>query len=138
MVREETGHVRDEKKTAYNWLQIGVKQDRILCTGTYTVRTQKQTPTLVLFSGEARCPLRILGHSSVTYHCMIFWLVCGVLQLQLEVTVSFLSKTTNSYPRTHSDTILSTPVLLNLITVQQDTTYSVYYISVGSSTCFGC
>jgi len=28
--------------------------------------------------------------------------------------------------------------LLNLITVQKDTTYSVYYISVGSSTCFGC
>jgi len=27
---------------------------------------------------------------------------------------------------------------LNLITVQQDETYSVYYISVGSSTCFGC
>ena len=27
---------------------------------------------------------------------------------------------------------------LNLITVQQDATYSVYYISVGSSTCFGC
>jgi len=27
---------------------------------------------------------------------------------------------------------------LNLITVQQDVTYSVYYISVGSSTCFGC
>ena len=26
----------------------------------------------------------------------------------------------------------------NLITVQQDVTYSVYYISVGSSTCFGC
>ena len=26
----------------------------------------------------------------------------------------------------------------NLITVQQDATYSVYYISVGSSTCFGC
>jgi hypothetical protein len=25
-----------------------------------------------------------------------------------------------------------------LITVQQDSTYSVYYISVGSSTCFGC
>jgi len=25
----------------------------------------------------------------------------------------------------------------NLITVQQDATYSVYYISVGSSTCFG-
>ena len=28
--------------------------------------------------------------------------------------------------------------LLDLITVQQDETYSVYYISVGSSTCFGC
>ena len=27
---------------------------------------------------------------------------------------------------------------LNLITVQQDATYSVYYISVGSSICFGC
>jgi len=27
---------------------------------------------------------------------------------------------------------------LNLITVHQDATYSVYYISVGSSTCFGC
>ena len=27
---------------------------------------------------------------------------------------------------------------LNLITVQQDATYSVYYISVGSSACFGC
>ena len=26
---------------------------------------------------------------------------------------------------------------LNLITVQQDATYSVYYSSVGSSTCFG-
>ena len=26
----------------------------------------------------------------------------------------------------------------NLITVQQVATYSVYYISVGSSTCFGC
>ena len=26
----------------------------------------------------------------------------------------------------------------NLITVQQDATYSVYYNSVGSSTCFGC
>ena len=25
----------------------------------------------------------------------------------------------------------------NLITVEQDATYSVYYISVGSSTCFG-
>jgi len=25
---------------------------------------------------------------------------------------------------------------LNLMTVQQDVTYSVYYISVGSSTCF--
>jgi len=27
---------------------------------------------------------------------------------------------------------------LSLIIVQQDVTYSVYYISVGSSTCFGC
>ena len=26
----------------------------------------------------------------------------------------------------------------NLMTVQQDATYSVYYISVGSSTCFRC
>jgi len=26
----------------------------------------------------------------------------------------------------------------NLITVQQDATYSDFYISVGSSTCFGC
>ena len=26
----------------------------------------------------------------------------------------------------------------NLITVQRDATYSVYYSSVGSSTCFGC
>ena len=25
----------------------------------------------------------------------------------------------------------------NLITVQQDATYSVYYVSVGSCTCFG-
>ena len=28
--------------------------------------------------------------------------------------------------------------VLKLITVQQDANYSVYYISVGSSTCFGC
>jgi hypothetical protein len=27
---------------------------------------------------------------------------------------------------------------LNLIIVQKDSTYTVYYISVGSSTCFGC
>ena len=33
------------------------------------------------------------------------------------------------------ETILAKP---NLIIVQQDATYSVYYISVGSSTCFGC
>jgi len=33
---------------------------------------------------------------------------------------------------------LITATLLNLITVQQDATYSVYYISVGSSTRFGC
>ena len=26
----------------------------------------------------------------------------------------------------------------NLITVKQDAAYSVYYISAGSSTCFGC
>jgi len=26
----------------------------------------------------------------------------------------------------------------NVIIVQQDATYSVYHISVGSSTCFGC
>ena len=29
-------------------------------------------------------------------------------------------------------------IFKKLITVQQDATYSVYYISVGSSTCFGC
>jgi hypothetical protein len=29
-------------------------------------------------------------------------------------------------------------IISNLITVQQDATYSVNYISVGSSTCFGC
>jgi len=29
-------------------------------------------------------------------------------------------------------------VNMYLITVQQDATYSVYYISVGSSKCFGC
>ena len=29
-------------------------------------------------------------------------------------------------------------IQFNLITVQQDATYSLYYISVGSSTCFGC
>ena len=29
-------------------------------------------------------------------------------------------------------------VLFYLIIIQQDVTYSVYYISVGSSTCFGC
>jgi len=27
---------------------------------------------------------------------------------------------------------------MSLIIVQQDATYSVHYISVGSSTCFGC
>ena len=32
----------------------------------------------------------------------------------------------------------SVPRESNLITVQQDATYSVYYISVGNSTCFGC
>jgi len=29
-------------------------------------------------------------------------------------------------------------LVFNLIIVQQDETYSVYYISVGSSTCFWC
>ena len=36
------------------------------------------------------------------------------------------------YCRKNSDFVI------NSITVQQDATYSVYYISVGSSTCFGC
>ena len=35
-------------------------------------------------------------------------------------------------------TDIITMVEYNLIIVQQDATYSVYYISVGSSTCFGC
>ena len=34
--------------------------------------------------------------------------------------------------------VLEHGILPILITVQQDATYSVYYISVGSSTCFGC
>ena len=34
--------------------------------------------------------------------------------------------------------VLRTLAISNLITVQQDATYSVYYTSVGSSTCFGC
>ena len=33
---------------------------------------------------------------------------------------------------------LSDELKSNLRTVQQDATYSVYYIYVGSSTCFGC
>jgi len=33
---------------------------------------------------------------------------------------------------------LITATLSNLVIVQQDATYSVYYISVGSSTCFMC
>jgi len=33
---------------------------------------------------------------------------------------------------------LNITIKFNLIIVQQDATYSVYYISVGSSTCFGC
>jgi hypothetical protein len=106
--RQDTWEMKKLHKIGYR-----LKQDRILCTGTYSVRREKQTTTLVLFSGEARClkwPLRIIGHSSVTCHYTIFWLIC-VLQMQLEVTVSFLSKTTNSYPCTHSDTIISTPVL---------------------------
>jgi len=37
-------------------------------------------------------------------------------------------------PSLHLETYRSS----NLITVQQDATYSVYYISVGSSTYFGC
>jgi len=36
------------------------------------------------------------------------------------------------------DSCTVTTKMLNLIIVQQDATYSVYYISVGSSTCFRC
>ena len=36
------------------------------------------------------------------------------------------------------DSCTVTTKMLNLIIVQQDASYSVYYISVGSSTCFGC
>jgi len=36
------------------------------------------------------------------------------------------------------NTISEIPIDLNLIIVQKEATYSVYYISVGSSTCFGC
>ena len=48
-------------------------------------------------------------------------------------TVSFASNITDFiyiYGSVHRES--------NLITVQQDATYSVYYISVGNSTCFGC
>jgi len=37
-----------------------------------------------------------------------------------------------------NDTYFLNKSRTNLTTVQQDATYSVYYISVGSSTCFGC
>jgi len=39
---------------------------------------------------------------------------------------------------TLSKTSCVTRGIFNLITVQQDASYSVYYISVGSSTCFVC
>ena len=39
---------------------------------------------------------------------------------------------------TATDSIYLDMLQLNLINIQQDATYSVYYISVGSSTCFGC
>ena len=48
------------------------------------------------------------------------------------VSVGEINKLRNFYIRG------SVPRGSNLITVQQDAAYSVYYISVGSSTCFGC
>ena len=50
----------------------------------------------------------------------------------LHVSTSTRSST-ERYIQRHTNTANS-----NLITVQQDATYSVYYISVGSSTCFEC
>ena len=63
--------------------------------------------------------------------------------------LEWLSKK-DSAPCSHFNPLTETPVLFYrnyiqhnslisiLINAQQDATYSVYYISVGSSTCFGC
>ena len=44
----------------------------------------------------------------------------------------------HTHTHTHTHTHGSVHRESTLITVQQDATYSVYYISVGSSTCFKC
>jgi len=43
-----------------------------------------------------------------------------------------------TYSKTNLLSCLPKVKVFNLITVQQDATYSVCYISVGSSTCFEC
>ena len=58
--------------------------------------------------------------------CEISWLVGLALSVwQNELTDRFEEAGSNF-------------MQMNLITVQQDATYSVYYFSVGSSTCFEC
>ena len=47
-------------------------------------------------------------------------------------------KVTGGWRSMHTEEVCGIPLEKNLITVQQDATYSVYYISAGSSTCFGC
>ena len=64
------------------------------------------------------------------------WTACFIvlsLNAELNLECDFSRKRRN-----HSAEMTSKQQLSNLIIVQQDATYSVYYISVGSSTCFRC
>ena len=58
--------------------------------------------------------------------------------LQCVLLEQFCDKQLVKYARCKQQWDEQQELVLNLITVQQDATYSVYYISVSSSTCFGC
>ena len=85
-------------------------------------------------------PIFLLTNSGIVVWCSRLRCLPHPLQLTLLPTIKFLKACVWNYVYIYiyTHTHGSVHRVSNLITVQQDANYTVYYISVGSSTCFGC
>ena len=93
---------------------------------------------------DGSCELKCVALCYVTLKCCDRWhiFVClwyrknttGCIKIKLYWDVTLYCPVIQC----HNPIDLTIHFIFNLIIVQQDVTYSVYYISVGSSTCFRC
>ena len=120
----------------------------IACSLLSPLSRSHQTPLVCEYEGYKRTSSSIQVNVAEV-HFMSYWIVTTVL-LKIQVfrdvmlfcseylayikSLFFISQHSSNKFYIHGSVHHES----NLITVQKDATYSVYYISVGSSTCFEC